>query len=161
MTLDELNGLPDAEARRALLACCGSERWARKVAAKRPFRSVDELHRVAEDEWQGLDVHDWLEAFSKHPRIGERSTGWSHQEQAATRSAPDDVLASLTRRNHEYEERFGHVFLICATGRSAESILADLERRMTNDPAEELRVAAAEQAKITRLRLGKLLSSPG
>ena len=160
MTLHELNALPAADAERALLSCCGSLRWARDVATRRPFGSIEELHRAADQAWWSLDRADWLEAFSKHPRIGERATGWSNEEQAAAASAADTVKATLARRNHDYEQRFGHVFLVCATGRTAESMLDDLERRMGNDPETELRVAAGEQAKITRLRLDKLVTSP-
>ena len=157
MTIDELNALPAAEASRTLLACCGSKRWAREVAARRPFGSAGHLHRASDEVWWSLDAADWLEAFSRHPRIGERGTGWSNDEQAEARSASHDVLAALSRRNHEYEQRFGHVFLICATGRSAPDMLQELEQRLHNDPAGELRVAAGEQAKITRLRLEKLI----
>jgi OHCU decarboxylase len=160
VTLHELNALPAPDAERALLACCGSRRWARDLAARRPFGSMDALRRAADETWWRLDSADWLEAFSKHPRIGERAAGWSNEEQAAAASAADTVKATLARRNHEYEERFGHVFLVCATGRTAESMLADLEQRMRNEPDAELRVAAGEQAKITRLRLDKLVTSP-
>lgn len=159
MTLDELNALPEPDARRALLQCCGSARWAREVASRRPFADRDSLHRVAAEVWSSLAPSDWLEAFSHHPRIGERGTGWSNEEQSAARGAGDDTLARLARRNHDYEQRFGHVFLIRATGRSAEEMLGNLERRMSNSPDEELRVAAGEQADITRLRLDKLLST--
>lgn len=160
MTLHELNALPAADAERALLACCGSRRWAHDLAARRPFASLAELHSAADQAWWSLDRADWLEAFSAHPRIGERGTGWSSDEQAAAASAADTVKAALARRNREYEARYGHVFLVCATGRSAESMLADLERRMRNETDTELRVAAGEQAKITRLRLDKLVTSP-
>lgn len=158
MTLDELNAVPEPDARRALLQCCGSARWAREVAARRPFADRDSLHRIAVEVWRSLAPSDWLEAFSHHPRIGERGTGWSNEEQSAARGAAADTLARLAHRNHDYERRFGHVFLICATGRSADEILKNLEDRMANTPADELRVAAGEQAAITRLRLDKLLS---
>jgi len=159
VTVEELNGLPAAEAERALLQCCGSARWARDVAARRPFASAIELYRVGDDVWWSLDAADWLEAFSRHPRIGEHGKGWSNEEQAAARETSDDVRAALADRNHDYERRFGHVFLICATGRTAPAILQELEQRMSNEPADELRVAAGEQAKITRLRLAKLIPS--
>lgn len=159
MTLEELNAATGPDARAALLRCCGSDRWAREVAARRPFIDRDALHRVADAVWWSLEPKDWREAFSHHPRIGERGTAWSNDEQSGARAAGGDTLARLARRNHDYERRFGHVFLICATGRSAEEILANLERRMGNAPGEELRVAAGEQAAITRLRLDKLLST--
>lgn len=159
MTLDELNAMPAAKAQQELLRCCGSTRWAAAVAARRPFRSREQLYRAADEVWSTLDGGDWLEAFAHHPRIGERAAGWAKDEQAGARRASDQTLKTLADRNHEYERRFHHVFLVCATGRSAEEMLAELERRIDNDPASELRVAAAEQAKITRLRLEKLVTA--
>jgi 2-oxo-4-hydroxy-4-carboxy-5-ureidoimidazoline decarboxylase len=98
---------------------------------------------------------DWLEAFRGHPRIGDpKATGRAAREQIATRSAPAEVLAALAAGNRRYEAKFGHVFLICASGKSASEMLESLERRLPNDRHMELRVAAAEQRKITRLRLG-------
>lgn len=159
MTLDELNALPRDAAERELANCCGSKRWTSAMAARRPFRSADQLYRAADEVWSALDGADWLEAFSHHPRIGQRAAGWARDEQSGTRGASQRTLERLAELNHEYERKFGHVFLICATGRGADEMLTQLEQRMTNDPATELRVAAAEQAKITRLRLEKLLSS--
>ena len=158
MTLGELNALPREAAERELKACCGSSRWAVAMAACRPFRGDQELFDSAEAIWRSLEGGDWLEAFSQHPRIGERAGGRARDEQAGVRGAPDAVLTKLAERNHDYERKFGHVFLICATGRSAQEMLANLEERMRNEPAKELRIAADEQAKITRLRLEKLLS---
>lgn len=128
------------------------------MAARRPFQNVDDLYRAAEDVWWSLEGSDWLEAFAHHPRIGERAAGWAKGEQSGVADASADVRKALTRRNRMYERRFGHVFLICATGRGATEMLANLDQRMDNDPATELRIAAGEQAKITRLRLDKLLS---
>lgn len=160
MTLNELNALPRDAAERELAKCCGSTRWASAVAARRPFRTVDQLRRGADEIWASLDGADWLEAFAHHPRIGERATGWASKEQSGTRGAPAQTRERLAKLNHDYERKFGHVFLIFASGKGADEMLAQLEQRMTNDPATELRVAAEEQAKITRLRLEKLLSSP-
>lgn len=157
MTLDELNTLPVEEARRELERCCSSERWASIVAARRPFRSHDDLVEAASDVWWTLDEADWLEAFSHHPRIGERADGWAGAEQAGARGASENTKHSLAALNREYEDMFGYVFLICATGKSADEMLGALRQRLTNDPSEELQVAAGEQEKIMRLRLERLL----
>ena len=132
------------------------------MVARRPFQSSDQLLLAADDIWWSLDGGDWLEAFSHHPRIGERAAGWANDEQSGTRGASADTLEKLADLNHEYERKFAHVFLICATGKGADEMLSSLERRLRNEPAIELRIAASEQAKITRLRLEKLLaqSSP-
>jgi 2-oxo-4-hydroxy-4-carboxy-5-ureidoimidazoline decarboxylase len=157
--LERLNALPREQARDALLACCGSARWAERMLAARPFRDVEALYAEAERAWLALGREDWLEAFSKHPRIGERKldAAWTRQEQKGVENAAAEVLAALEHGNREYEGRFGHVFLVCATGKSAAEMLALLEKRLKNDPESELRVAAGEQAKITRIRLEKWL----
>ena len=168
MTLSELNALPADEAERALLDCCGSTAWARTLCAARPFDDSAALHRAADRAWDALARPDRLEAFAAHPRIGERArTGaaerharWSAQEQAAARVAADgDVARELADANREYEARFGHVFLICATGRTVPEMLAALRARMKNDRAIEFDVAAEEQRKIMHLRLEKLLQT--
>jgi 2-oxo-4-hydroxy-4-carboxy-5-ureidoimidazoline decarboxylase len=160
VTLKEVNDLSHDAAERELARCCGSTRWAAAMAARRPFGDAEQLQRVAEEIWWSLDGGDWLEAFSRHPRIGERAVGWAKSEQAGMSDASPVVIESLADKNHEYERRFGHVFLICATGKRASDMLANLEQRLANDPATELRIAAAEQAKITQLRLDKLLGAP-
>lgn len=160
-----LNALPAVDARAELLRCCGSSRWADAMVAARPFGSDADVLAAAERTWWALDRTDWLEAFVAHPRIGDRTAAsardgatraWSRQEQA--RAATDDpvVRAALAEGNAAYEGRFGHVFLICANERSADAILAELRRRLESDPAAELREAAGEQARITRLRLARL-----
>lgn len=168
--LARLNGLPTDRAEADLLTCCGSTAWARRMAAARPFAGTDALHEEAERIWWSLHPSDWLEAFGAHPRIGERKpaaadasaagddAAWSEEEQAGARGAARETLDRLAEANREYEDRFGHIFLICATGRSADEMLAALTDRMGNDPDTELRIAAAEQIKITHLRLEKLLS---
>lgn len=124
---------------------------------------------AAERAWWGLPPADWTEAFGAHPRIGEagndggrrRATGapaWPQEEQSGAADATAEARRALAEGNRKYEKRFGHVFLICATGRHAEEMLAELRRRLHNDPAAELRIAAGEQAKITRLRLEKLVT---
>jgi 2-oxo-4-hydroxy-4-carboxy-5-ureidoimidazoline decarboxylase len=182
--LADLNTVDTATAIRELLRCCGSVRWAEQVAAARPYSSLEQLLATAGMAWSSLDRGDWLEAFAAHPRIGASSageaggtgkpsraggggrsalsvgahTGWSEEEQAGARSAGDEVRESLATRNQEYESRFGHIFIVCATGKSAGEMLALLEQRLSNDPVQELQLAAGEQWKITRLRLAKLLA---
>lgn len=160
MTLDELNTLPGAAGEETLLKCCGSQRWARAVAARRPFDSIEDLQQAAEEEWWKLPYHDWLEAFSHHPRIGERVKAGSveSREQAGTKGASDNTMLGLESLNRMYEEKFGFVFLIFATGKSADEMLDALRVRLQNRREIELKNAAGEQAKITRLRLEKLLS---
>lgn len=161
MTLSELNGLSRDAAERELCRCCGSTRWAAAVAARRPFTTAEELLQIADDVWWTLEGGDWLEAFARHPRIGGRAAGWASDEQSGVRGAKQETLSRLTALNQNYERKFGHVFLIFATGKSAAEIVAQLELRVSNDPVTELKIAAAEQAKITRLRLQKLLSPVG
>ena len=166
--LEEFNRLAREDAVARLLKCCGSTRWAERVADARPFRSFEELLQEADRVWRSLGKDDWLEAFRSHPKIGERKaereTGreaarWSEQEQSGTRDASAHVLSSLAEANREYEERFGHIFIVCATGKSADEMLALLRARLPNDADTELRVAAEEQRRITHLRLEKSLGS--
>ncbi len=152
-----LNALPARQAEEELLACGGSREWSSRMAASRPFATAEELAGVADKVWEALGPSDWLEAFAAHPRIGERSaSSWSASEQAAVEQADGGVLAALADGNRAYEARFGHVFLVCASGRGAAELLAELRGRLGNDPETELRTAAAEQGKITRLRLERL-----
>ena len=159
--LDRFNQLSDEEAAGELLAVCHSRRWAKEVAAGRPYADLAALQRAADEVWLGLAPEDWQEAFAAHPRIGQgggASAGWSRQEQAGV-GDNDDVRQRLARGNAEYEERFGHVFLISAAGRSADEILAALTDRLGNDRDTELRVAAEEHRRITRLRLERLMQA--
>jgi OHCU decarboxylase len=160
VTLEMLNALPPAATEQELLRCCASPRWTAALTANRPFKSVEELLTKADEVWWSLEGGDWLEAFAAHPRIGERGAGWANEEQAGVRGAESAVLGRLNTLNHDYERKFGHVFLIFATGKTAAEMLAELERRLSNDPTTELRIAAGEQARITRLRLQKLLDDP-
>ena len=136
----------------ALRRCCASMSWVKKMNAARPFATWDELIAKADAFWNEADEKDWREAFTGHPRIGEKRAGWTSQEQS--RVAASDELLDM---NRDYEEKFGHVFLICATGKTGEEILAAGRERIRNSPAEELRNAAEEQRKITHLRLMKLV----
>ena len=148
-----------------LARCCGSSRWVDRMLDRRPFASDAALHEAADASWAGLDRADYLEAFTHHPRLGddvaklrERFTAaeWSALEQSRVAAADDATLEALRAGNVAYEARFGFVFLLCATGKSAREVLARLEARMANDAATELCVAAGEQAQITHLRLEKL-----
>lgn len=159
MTLDALNRLPASQAETQFTQCCGSKRWATAMAAERPFHNVDVLQAAAERVWWSLETADWLEAFAAHPRIGERPTSaWSAQEQASAAAPGDEVRRRLAEGNQAYERRFGYTFLVFATGRTAAELLDVLERRLHGAPADELQIAAAEQRKITALRLEKLLT---
>lgn len=163
-----LNALGEADARDALLRCCGSEAWADAMLLGRPYDDDVALGLRADEVWWTLEPDAWLDAFAHHPRIGEdpdrlrrrfaTTARWAGGEQAGVQSASDETLAALLTGNEEYEARFGHVFLICATGLSADQMLGALRRRLVNDPARERLIAAGEQAKITRLRLSKLES---
>ena len=160
-----LNAFPETDAQEALTRCCGSHRWVEGMVTARPYHSDRAMFEIAERTWWDLEPDDWLEAFSHHPRIGERiaegqgsdtELRWSTAEQAGMDQADRETHDAMMARNLEYEERFGYVFLICATGRSGYEMLMALLTRLDNDPTEELRVAAAEQEKITRIRLEKL-----
>jgi allantoicase len=165
-SLERFNRLPHQRAIRALLDCCGSKKWAKQMAALRPFTGEAELLSAADTTWSALAGEDWLEAFQHHPPVGEKqakarqsavASRWSTREQSSAKTAASEVLDALAAQNRVYAEKFGHVFLICATGKTSEEILDALRRRLPNDPDTELRVAAEEQRKITRLRLEKLL----
>jgi len=155
-----LNGLPADAARAALAKCCGARRWVERMLAARPFGSDAGLLEAAERVWWALGREDWLEAFAAHPRIGE-PTGEARErrEQAGVDGATAATRAALALGNRTYEQRFGHVFLICATGKTADEMLGVLRDRLGNDPITELRIAAGEQAKITRLRLEQAAAS--
>ena len=158
MTLDELNALTTGAAGGVLRDCCGSSVWVQAMVERRPFSSLNDALSASDDAWAATGEKDWLEAFAHHPRIGDtRAKGWAAGEQAHARDAKATVQEELARVNSDYEARFGHIYIVCATGRTAEEMLQIARARMNNDPATELAVAAAEQHKITQLRLRKLL----
>jgi len=158
--LRRLNALPDQEARMELLGCCGSRRWAARVSAGRPYPDNAALLAAADAAWDASTEADVREAFAAHPRIGEPERGGARErsEQAASAGADAATREALRAGNLEYERRFGHIYLVCASGRGAEELLEDLRRRLGNDPRTELAVAAEEQRGITRLRLQRLLA---
>lgn len=163
-TVADLNELPEAAIADLLADCCGSSKWVSAIMRARPFVSRTALMSACEEVWPSLDRDDWLEAFAHHPRIGERTSAiaqgvsgaaWSEREQADFGdNAPHEAMAAA---NREYEARFGHIYIVCASGRSSDELLSLVRQRLTNDPAAEREVAAEEQKKITRLRLAKLI----
>jgi len=165
--LEQLNALSSAEAEAEFLKCCGSVKWAREMTAARPFVTEEELFAKADHISSSLKDKDWLEAFRAHPKIGEKKAAttqthqerkWSAQEQSSVSAASAETVSKLAERNREYEERFGFIFIVCASGKSPDEMLAILSNRIDNDPRTELRIAGEEQRKITRLRLEKLLN---
>ncbi len=151
-----LNTRTEEDARRELTACCGSPRWVQQMLDARPF---EDLLATADAIWNALSPDDWREAFAAHPRIGEKKADrFSGAEQSGARDASAATMSALADVNREYEQRFGHIYIVCATGKSADEMLALARQRVANAPADELAVAAAEQAKITKLRLLKLVS---
>ena len=153
------------DARTLLTRCCGAHRWVDAMIERRPFVSDDRLLEEARRIWFSLDAEDWREAFAHHPKIGDRAAlqarfaatrHLSVTEQSGVASASDVVLDALARGNRLYEERFGYIFIICATGKTAGEMLALLESRLANPPGIEIGIAAEEQARITALRLQQI-----
>lgn len=166
--LEKLNHAARTAAETQFLNCCGSQKWARMMTEARPFANVSALLEKAEQIWQGLEPEDWLEAFAAHPKIGERapahkqpaqSARWSQSEQSGAQSAAQSVLDELAEANRLFEERFGFIFIVCATGKSAVEMLEICRERLNLDAGEEIRIAAEEQRKITEIRLKKLLEA--
>jgi 2-oxo-4-hydroxy-4-carboxy-5-ureidoimidazoline decarboxylase len=164
--LESLNSASPAAATAALFRCCGCAGWASAVAAARPFADATALLTACEREWARASREDILEAFTHHPRIGDRESlrarfpsthTWAADEQSTAAAAAESVLDELAEGNRAYEERFGHIFIVCASGKTAEEMLALLRARLGNDREAELRLAAAEQMEITRLRVERLL----
>jgi len=167
VSVAELDAMSEPQANKLFAECCGASRWASVMLSRRPFRSRAVALSTADEIWRSLGPADWREAFSHHPRIGERKSAlpqtelgsaWAAGEQSGVEQARDDVREELAAANREYEQRFGYIFIVFATGKSAEEMLALARERLRNDPDIELRIAAEEQRKITRLRLDKLLA---
>jgi 2-oxo-4-hydroxy-4-carboxy-5-ureidoimidazoline decarboxylase len=165
-TLAWLNDLPGDEAESLFLDCCGSTEWARKMTKARPFPLLENLFQKAENTWFALSPSDQLEAFASHPKIGSKkaakkqkaqSAKWSEGEQSEVESADKAVLNELAEANRLYQDKFGFIFIVCATGKTASEMLAICRARLGNSVDTELRLAAVEQSKITEIRLTKLL----
>jgi len=159
--IERFNSLPRQAAFAELVSICSSPRWAATMADARPFRNLEELQAKADSVWLALGPDDWLEALEGHPRIGEgggAAQEHSRQEQAGMQAASHSVRDAIAEGNRRYEERFGHVFLISAAGKQPQDILENLNRRLDNTAEQELRVAAEEHRRITRLRLERLFA---
>ena len=159
--IEEFNALPDKEAADRLYACLANRRWAAEVASRRPYPDAQSFLTGAWNALNGLTDDDWVAAFMAHPRIGERggdAPESSEREQSRAMRSTAVTLAALEAENRQYEEQFGHVFLIRASGRSGEEILSELRRRMRNDPAMELAESRRELAQIAQERLAELVS---
>jgi len=165
--LDHWNELAAVEAAREILPCCGSRVWAERMAARRPMASPEDLFATSDEIWLGLNEADWQEAFDSHPRIGQtapqsrataESLRWSAQEQH-TALSEDTAKLALEEANRRYEQKFGRIFIVCASGKTSAEILSLLEARIHNDAATELREAAEQQRQITQLRLHRWLES--
>ncbi|GAA4746425.1 2-oxo-4-hydroxy-4-carboxy-5-ureidoimidazoline decarboxylase [Flavisolibacter ginsenosidimutans] len=167
MTLTELNNLPSEQRKNELRKCCGAEAWVEKMNAAFPFLDEDILLQSGDEVWNGLTKKDWLEAFTHHPKIGDvnslkekfaATAKWASGEQSSVQQASQHIIEELAKGNSEYEAKFGYIFIVCATGKSADEMLQILKTRLPNSKEEEIKIAAAEQARITKLRLEKLLA---
>ncbi|KAA2241366.1 2-oxo-4-hydroxy-4-carboxy-5-ureidoimidazoline decarboxylase [Chitinophaga agrisoli] len=167
MTLTVLNQLPLPELQETLRRCCGATAWVEKMCARFPLKDTDELLDVADIIWRNCTEADWKEAFTHHPQIGDLAAlqqrfadtaQWAAGEQAGVSQAHTGILQALAAGNQAYLQKFGYIFIVCASGRSAEEMLQLLTARLPHNPEEEIFIAMQEQAKITRIRLEKLLS---
>ncbi len=167
MTLHEINTLTKDALKAELFKCCGSTNWVSKMLVFFPMDDLVELLEDAEEQWYACTEADWQEAFTHHPKIGDveslakkfaATADWASGEQSAVSAASGEVLAELSAANEAYENKFGYIFIVCATGKTAEEMLSLLQERLSNSPAEEIRIAMDEQNKITLLRLQKLIS---
>ena len=165
-----LSSLSEAERTETLHRCCGSTRWSHELSIRISIEipdSIERLFMLSEEIWSSMDKVDYLEAFSHHPQIGadpdklrerfQKTHTWSANEQSGMSGASESTIMRLAQGNTDYLDKFGYIFIVCATGKSADEMLALLEARLPNDPIDELKNAAAQQAKITRLRMEKLI----
>ena len=163
------HGLAFEPAAAEILSCCGSTAWAAQMAANRPYADEASLFAAAGACWQAMPEADWLEAFRSHPRIGEThaqskttaaSAAWSRSEQSGMSEADAAILQRMQQGHREYEERFGRIFIVCASQKQPAELLRILESRLPNDPKAELLESAAQQQQIMQLRLRKWLANP-
>ena len=166
MTLHELNTLPKNQLKDELMKCCGSSAWVNKMLPFFPADDLVELLEDAEEQWYQCSEEDWKEAFTHHPKIGDidslkkkfaSTAQWASGEQSAVSAASQETIEALAKGNADYEKKFGYIFIVCATGKTAEEMLELLKARLNNNPKDEIEIAADEQNKITKLRLEKLV----
>ncbi len=167
MTLHEFNILPKEQLIEELTKCCGSSAWVKRMLPFVPADDMIELLEDAEEQWWLCSEDDWKEAFSHHPRIGDTeslskkfasASEWASGEQSGVKIASGETIGALAEANRLYEEKFGYIFIVCATGKSAEEMLDMMRSRLKNKPEDEINIAADEQNKITKLRIEKLLN---
>lgn len=165
MTIAEFDHLRDETKRGLLVQCCGSSAWVDKMLTVFPVEDLVELLEAAEEKWDECNEEDWKEAFDHHPKIGDIDTlkekfantaQWASAEQSGVNDAAENVIQELVKGNEAYEKKFGNIFIVCATGKSAGQMLDILKQRLNNSKEEEIKIAAAEQLSITKLRLEKL-----
>jgi 2-oxo-4-hydroxy-4-carboxy-5-ureidoimidazoline decarboxylase len=165
--IETWNAMSEAEAATAVLPCCGSQAWAHGLAARRPLSTLPELLAASDAAWWSLPESDWKQAFDSHPRIGEKhaqgevtdaSLKWSSGEQGLVETCEEEAKKLLAMGNRAYEEKFGRIFIVCATGKTTDDMLGILERRMHHTAEEELQEAAEQQRQITHIRLQKWLA---
>jgi 2-oxo-4-hydroxy-4-carboxy-5-ureidoimidazoline decarboxylase len=168
MDVKQLNKFTRGALKAEMQKCCGSEKWADLMCEIFPVKDIESIFTNAELIWKHLGKNDWLEAFTHHPKIGDidslkkkfaSTAAWASGEQSGVDNASESIISALAEGNHLYEEKFGFIFIVCATGKSAQEMLDLLQKRLPNNREEELLVAAEEQNKITKIRLEKLLNS--
>ncbi|MEO6135361.1 MAG: 2-oxo-4-hydroxy-4-carboxy-5-ureidoimidazoline decarboxylase [Ginsengibacter sp.] len=167
MTISEFDNLEIAVKKNLLFNCCGSNAWVKDMLEIMPVNDLVDLLEYAEEKWYDCNPADWLEAFEHHPKIGDfhsmihtftNITEWTSGEQAGVQNSTPEMMDKLKKANEEYEETFGYIFIVFATGKSAKEMLEILHQRINNSPQDELTIAAAEQNRITQLRLQKLFA---
>lgn len=167
MTIHQFNKLSASVQKQELFKCCGCTSWSEELVNNLPFQSVEELKKKSDQTWFSLTEKDWLDAFTHHPKIGDiqslekkfvSTKQWASGEQAGVNIAKQNILEELKKGNEDYEKKFGFIFIVCATGKSAEEMLDLLKQRLNNTPEEEIKIASGEQNKITHIRIDKLFA---
>lgn len=166
MTIKEFNQFSAEDAKSEIFKCCGCTSWAIKLTDNRPFNTIDDLRITSDTIWSTVSEADLMEAFSHHPKIGDKGSlqkkfatkEWASNEQSEVNNASEEIIDELAKGNADYEKKFGYIFIVCATGKSATEMLEMLKNRLPNSPEVEIKIAAREQNKITHLRINKLFS---
>jgi 2-oxo-4-hydroxy-4-carboxy-5-ureidoimidazoline decarboxylase len=167
ISIEHLNSLDSDHLHEALLKCSGSRVWCEEMSRLRPFSGEEDFVEKSRRAWEKLSIEDWLDAFRSHPKIGDvenlrkrfsSTAAWASAEQSGVSSASEETLKGLAEGNARYEDRFGHIFIVCASGKTAEEMLSILNGRLGNERRVELGIAIGEHQKITQLRIEKLQS---